>query len=272
MKNEQNHIDLIRSEFQYRSSKNTAYSLRAFARDLGMSPGSVSQILSGKKGLSEKSASHIAKKLGLNPKESDYMIKSVVAAHGRSEKTRAAAELALEKLKTKAVQTKSLSERELGIANRWHHLAIMELLEIEPRQNEAHWFAKKLGLHIIVARKALQELEELGWIKKEAGIYYATYLQATTTFDQASRSLRALHAELLAKAGEALHSQNVNEREFLNMTLSFRSAELEQAKLAIREFQTQFAEKFYDAKAVKDSVYQLSVQFFRMDKKDVANE
>jgi plasmid maintenance system antidote protein VapI len=45
--------DFINREFDLRSSKNGSYSLRAFARDLGISPQRLSHLLSGKKGISK---------------------------------------------------------------------------------------------------------------------------------------------------------------------------------------------------------------------------
>ncbi|MGZ3775939.1 MAG: DUF4423 domain-containing protein, partial [Bdellovibrio sp.] len=65
----------------------------------------------------------------------------------------------------------------------------------------------------------------------------------------------------------AIQEQAVQQREFLNMTLAFNAEKTKEAKQALRKFQQEFAEKFYDENKNKDSVYQLSIQFFRLDKK-----
>lgn len=50
------------SEFEGRKSRNPGYSLRAFARDLGLAAPKLSEILRGKGGLSEASARRLVVK------------------------------------------------------------------------------------------------------------------------------------------------------------------------------------------------------------------
>ena len=52
--------DLINEEFEKRKQINSAYSLRAFARDLGISAPRLSQILNKKQGLSLNAAQNLA--------------------------------------------------------------------------------------------------------------------------------------------------------------------------------------------------------------------
>ncbi len=71
--------------------------------------------------------------------------------------------------------------------------------------------------------------------------------------------------QILKKADQALHEQSIEDREFISFTVAFNRKDLQEAKEAIRDFQKSFANRFYDKKQKKNSVYQLSVQFFRMD-------
>src|SRR4051812_37760608 len=61
-------------ELARRIGNNPRYSQRAFARQLGMSPGELSEILRGKRSLSLKSALKIARSLGLNSSETKHLI------------------------------------------------------------------------------------------------------------------------------------------------------------------------------------------------------
>lgn len=60
--------------FNDRKDKNPRYSLRAFARSLGVSSGQLSEILSGKRPLSHKLARRIAIALALTEEESQKLI------------------------------------------------------------------------------------------------------------------------------------------------------------------------------------------------------
>lgn len=67
--------DLIRDQFHIRALKNPSYSLRAFARDIGLSSGGLSDILTKKSGLSESKAQIIAEKLFTNTEERSFFCK-----------------------------------------------------------------------------------------------------------------------------------------------------------------------------------------------------
>ena len=55
--------ELLRNEFNFRKEKNQQYSLRSFAKDLGISPALVSLVLNKKKELSPKVLSAIRSRL-----------------------------------------------------------------------------------------------------------------------------------------------------------------------------------------------------------------
>ena len=74
---EQNfHIHLIREQLSKRQKANPSYSLRAFARDLGMDPSTLSAILKGKRAFPVKSCEQISQALNLSPMEKQYFFES----------------------------------------------------------------------------------------------------------------------------------------------------------------------------------------------------
>lgn len=258
----------LKKQFELRTSKNSNYSLRAFARDLELIPSQLSDIMNYKKGLSEKSAEKIAIKLGLTENEIDLFILSAKALHSRSEKIKKEAALILQKkLKDlKVIQKFDLSEFEL--TNNWYHLTILELLELKDCDHSLNWFAKKLKLNKAIVKSALERMEKIGWITYKNKKYQANYEQSETSYDISSESIKKFHAELLKKAEHSLFFDDVEEREFLNMTMAFSEKHLIEAKNSIRQFQKDFADKYYSDIKTKDSVYQLSIQLFRLDSKE----
>jgi uncharacterized protein (TIGR02147 family) len=144
-------------------------------------------------------------------------------------------------------------------------MAILELMELNDCEHTDSWFAKKLRLKKIVVSNALERLENIGWIVFDNGIYKATFNSSTTSFDVPSNAIKKHHDEMLKKAEESLYTDDISQREFLNMTLAFSKKQMKEAKMVIRLFQEDFAKKFYSKESQKDSVYQLSVQLFRLD-------
>ena len=66
--------EFLMTTFNERKDKNPRYSLRAFARSLGVSSGQLSEILSGKRPLSHKLARRIAIALALTEEESQKLV------------------------------------------------------------------------------------------------------------------------------------------------------------------------------------------------------
>ena len=259
----------LKEQFEVRTSKNTSYSLRAFARDLEMIPSRLSDILNYKKGLSEESAKKLATKLGLSSNEIELFTLSAKALHARSDKDKKEASSLLQKKLKSLKVIQKLDSNEFESTNNWYHLTLLELLELKDCDHSLDWFSKKLKLNKAVVKLALQRLQNLGWITYKNGKYKATYEQSESNFDISSQSIKSFHEEMLKKAEHSLYFDDVEDREFLNMTLAFSKNQLKEAKETIRQFQKDFAEKYYSDVKTKDSVYQLSIQFFRLDSKEI---
>lgn len=63
---------ILQQTLQSKQKKNSRYSLRAFARDLRVSPSFLSEVLNGKYGISRQLARQIAERLGFDAKESAH--------------------------------------------------------------------------------------------------------------------------------------------------------------------------------------------------------
>src|SRR4051812_3874208 len=80
--------DFLAHELDSRQQRNSNYSLRAFARDLGVSASRLSEILNSTGGLSEKTALAVALKLKLKPSEKKYWLDLVLASSARNPKVK----------------------------------------------------------------------------------------------------------------------------------------------------------------------------------------
>lgn len=74
----------LRDELSRRQARNARYSLRSFARDLGLAPPRLSDILRGRYGLSGAAAAELAVKLRMTEREAARLRDLAEAEHGRS--------------------------------------------------------------------------------------------------------------------------------------------------------------------------------------------
>jgi len=255
---------IIKSEFERRHNRNGSYSLRAYARDLHLSPSKLSEILGNKRGLSFESAVEVAKRLQLGSRESEQFVLLVQASHARSA-------LAREQAKTKLKQLQSsfsFSQMNLDafetIAN-WVHFAIMELTEVKDFQPSLSWITKRLSIDKESAKSAIKRLQRLHLIEKnQKGKWVQTQKDLATPDTMASRAVKNHHYQILKKADAALEEIPMEFREFSSTMMSIDVNQLPEAKEALKEFRRRFC-KDYQETENKNSLYCLSMQFFPLD-------
>lgn len=270
MENRAPHLQYLNNEFEQRVRKNRSYSLRSFARDLSITSSWLSEVLNGKKGISSEKAKAICYSLGLSSVESKLFQLSVKAAHSRSEKDRKQAVIELKNFRAGKSSLKKLSNDEFRPMSDWYYLAILELTELPECEHSLEWFAKKLNLPLKLVSSAITRLLDQGHLVFENKVFRAVNTESSTTFDIPSDMIKKYHRQIMDQASQALQEQPVQQRDFLNMTLAFDIERAEEAQKVLRKFQQEFAEKFYPENSEnKNSVYQLSMHFFRLDKKGV---
>jgi uncharacterized protein (TIGR02147 family) len=257
---------MLEREFEMRRAQNPAYSLRAYARDLRLSPSLLSEVMSGRKGLSVGKAKEMLTKIDLAARERQLFLLSTEACHSRTKNEKQRASDELKKALHREVGKKIISDQEFALANNWYHHATLELTELNDCEHTAKWFAHRLGLSTPVIEKALERLLALHWLEFQNGRYFVTSEESETANELPSSARKRFHAEMIKKSEQALFHDLSEEREFQTMTLAFDRTQISQAKEMIQNFQREFSKKFLKMKH-KNSIYQLSVQFFRLDKK-----
>jgi len=82
---------VLKAELERRRSRNASYSLRAFARDLELSPSRLSRVLNGKEALSRPRAERIGGKLGFQKDQIELFCDLVDVEHASTESEQALA-------------------------------------------------------------------------------------------------------------------------------------------------------------------------------------
>lgn len=257
-------------EYQARSKRNASYSLRAFARDIGMSAPKLSQVLKGTCGLSTVSARRLAKRLPLSEIETEHFVALVGAEHNRSRAGKEMARAVLENLET--TKSDELDLERFRIIADWFHFAILELCEVRGFRSNAGWIAKRLGISLRDAKVAILRLLDHGLLVETAsGSLKPSTEHLATPSGIPSRELKNHHQQILTKAMQAVESVPVNERDFSATTLAIDSSQIAEAQEALREFRRRFCREL-QARSPKDRVYCLSIQLFPIDQKEEVSQ
>ena len=250
--------EILMAELLRRVKNNSAYSLRRFAQQLGVSPATLSEVLSKKRKLSPKAAVKIAAKLSLDPQSEDTFYRSVFSEQAKQPGSQMERAAAPEYLK--------LREDVFQVVSEWYYYAILELTYVESFKSEARWIATRLGLSHIEARDAIERLLELGLLEKRRGRLVKTSAHIASTTDVPAQAIRKRHTQILAKATASLEAHGVDERDVTAMTMSIDPALLGEAKQRIAAFRRELCQFLESGK--RKRVYEFSMQLFPLSTKE----
>ncbi|HVJ65733.1 MAG TPA: DUF4423 domain-containing protein [Bdellovibrionota bacterium] len=253
------YLERIEGEFRRRQEANPAYSLRSFAKFLGLDSSTLASILRRKRGLPLKSAERVAQKLGMSPAQKQEFVRSVYHARASLAGTDAIPQLAPASLLKEELHYRIIAE--------WEHYAVYSLLESRGSRTEVAWIADRMGITPARAENVLNRLLEAGLVTRTAkGRHTCQMARLETSDDVLSQSLQRAHTEALELALKKLTAVDVKSREYSSETIAFDLKKLPQAKALMREFSERFASLMKSSAG--STVYQLNLQFFPLSKID----
>ncbi|MBI2606757.1 MAG: TIGR02147 family protein [Deltaproteobacteria bacterium] len=251
---------VLSRELEVRCQRNPRYSLRSFARDLGMAPAQLSDILRGRYGISRASAANIADRMSMGSTEKEIFCDLVESKHARSQLQR---KLALARLAKQEKQYSTIALDSFQAISDWYHFAILELVTLDDFQNDLTWIANTLGITTHEAKSAIERLKRLDMLVETKGELKPAEDFTATPSGIPSDAIRKFHQQILKKAGQALHMQPVERRDYSAITFAIDRARLPEAKRAIQRFRKRFCQEFSSGETRND-VYVYATQFFSL--------
>lgn len=245
--------DYLRNELISRCRKNQNYSLRAFARALGLESSFLSKILLGRRAITEKLVMRIAPKLHLSEGE-QAMFRSR-AAEGKNARRLASRARA-------RAEFKELSLDTFEAISNWYHYAILELTAVQQFSAEPLWISRALGIDVETTRDAIDRLIRMGLISRQEDGSLRCNENCTTIGNRYSAmAFRKLQSDLLAKAGWAMDRVPMAMRDQSSITMAIDSRRFPKAKEKIKRFRRELMQ-FLQGSPTKDTVYQLVISCF----------
>lgn len=254
----QHYSEMMREEFQTRAFKNASYSLRAFARDLGLTSGNLSDLLNKKIGLSFSKAKQVALKLNFSEEDQQLFLKLVEISLD-NDKTKS--ELQIFNYDSSYI---TLADDYYRVLTEWYYFALVELVRVADFQNDDEWIAKRLGISESEVRSAIERLLRVELLKDENGVLIQTYDYFISPSGTPSDTAKKFHKQILARAALAVDNQAIEERNFTSGFLRVRKSDLPHIANRIKEFRREMAAEIESGEG-HDSVYAFAIQFFRGD-------
>ncbi len=260
MKNAQHILSEILSE---RQAVNPAYSLRAFARDLGVSPQQLSNVMNGRRGLGPALAQEVVNQLDLDQNQKEWFLESLKAQFSRSKVQRVVSKSKLTSLKSTAA-TKNLELDLFKTISNWYHFTLIELIKLSKNKSrKIQWFSEKLGIPENEVNLALGRLQRLELISKTEMGWKVNQDVVIADKGMSTESIKNFHRQILEKAIQALAFQNSEERYGSSSSIPIKVKNVALAKKMLQKFRLEFDKAVTDPENGEE-VYGLSLQFFRL--------
>lgn len=223
----------LQDEFARRTRVNERYSIRAFANHLGLDSSTLSQILAGKRLLSEKKISDLCETLGMTaPSE-----------------------------KAEARKFEVLDQDTFAVIADWYHFAILDLTLLKTFKADPKWIARKLAIQTHEALGALERLKRLGMLVNKNGklikgqAFYSNYSEGKT-----SAALKEYQRQVIKKALVAVDNCAQDTKDITSITIAADSRKLKLAKEKIKKFRRELCAFLEDGES--DSVFHLALQLY----------
>ncbi len=236
----------LREQYVERKQRNPSYSLRAFARQVDLSSGALSEYLSGRRKLSPKMLNRIVQRLGVSPLEGEELIRGALEGNGN----------------TDAAFTQ-LKEDEFQLIADWYHFAVLHLLNTEGATLNPGKLAARLGLSTVEVKVALERLQRLGLLQIKESRFRINKRVRTST-NVPSEAIRKFHRQSLEKTLRALDEEPVTRRDITSIIGAINPENLPKAKELILEFRRRLSTFLEHGK--KTEVYQLNIQLIPLTK------
>lgn len=244
---------VLLDEFDKAKKKNVRFSLRAYARYLGINPSTLCQVLNGNRKLSAADAVTISKRI--NFVSSHEAEKFIVQASSKSDKPK--------RKKSSLIVFEEYLDANLhrSIIENDHYYTILNILRLSHFKGQIENIARKAELPVELVKSYLKDLIKVGLVEEKAnGDFRVTKQSTRTSDDVSSQSIRIAHKNTLHNAEEALDEVAVDQRDFVSLKLPANPEMLPEAKKEIRKFLKKMHRLLNKGESTE--VYECAVQLF----------
>ena len=228
----------VLNHYEKLKEKNPSYSIRSFSQRLGVNSGALSQILNGKRSISETMAHRLLDGIGLSPLEKQKLLQEASSSSDTSL-------VVLE------------NDRYRLVAD-WQHFAILALVGTKGFQPSVDFIAERLQIPKRLAKSSVERLERVQLLDTSKKPWRVASLNITTSDHTANLSLRQSHQKNLELAARSLEKDSVDVRDFVAITVSTNPKKIKKAKTLIRKFRDELSEVL--GSGHKTEVYKLCMQ------------
>jgi len=247
------------------------FTMRSLAREIGVQPPYLSNVLKGKKSLSEKSQKMIVKVLKLDRDERAYFSLLCLAADSNNgpERMKALQEMQHYQKFRSFHPNESETVRYLS---HWYYPAIRELVQLPGFKPDTKWICHALKYTVThdEIEKALTFLKKQGFVAVDAkGNYFLPSKKVVCDGDVYATALATFHRQLMEKMSEAIDALDKPERYITGHMIPLPKSAFNEVKAALDQCLKRISE-ISRSKDKPDSIFHVGFFGMAMAEEDVS--
>lgn len=241
--------DLIKNHLTQLKERNSALSLRSFAKRIGVSPATLSQALNDKRLMTRSTVKKVLVEVAPGDTKAWGCLEFFQDFY------------VTERRSIEEVIAQRIPGDELAFFKKWYHLAMVTFFDSVHYDGSIHSIAQYFQISFQEAQEAVERLKRLGIVEQKNDRLVNTSMFYFTDRSKLADSIHSSKTEALKNAVKSLESKtSADISDFSMMFTVFDPALLPEAIAYIDKMKKGFVQKF-KGKGDKSAVYQLSIQF-----------
>lgn len=259
------HRAYIQRELKFRLQRRPLYSQRALARDLELSPSTLTDFLKGRLALSSGRIAQLSKKMGLTEEQKQHWID--LTTYKFSQNSIKKKESYIKIQSRIGTEKNAISLEEFKVVSEWQHFAFLELIEMNSKKySNLKQAATALSISLPEMKESVRRLMELNLLRLGQEGHYVVDQSTHVGNGTPSEAIRSFHSQILKKATVAIDQQDITGRFNSSVFVGLPKAKVPMIIEQLKSLSHQFLEAHIGSEAdvEKDSLYCLSLQFFNL--------
>lgn len=254
--------EYIYLEFELRKNRRPSYSMRAFARDLKISPSSLNDFIKGRVGMSEVRIKNLSELLNW-PDERTNHFKDLVLV--RFDKDPAIRQTASMRVKRRLQEKLSYFDlNDFKIISQWYHLVIVEMFQLN-EELSAEQISDSLKVPLVQIKNAIKNLLRVGIIQTTKKGFRPVSNTSHFGDEAPSDAIKNFHSQVLSLAQKMIFEKEGSLRISHSLVFSLDDADRDLMNKEIRTSLYKIVNK-YAVKNKLNSVHVISLQSFEITK------
>jgi uncharacterized protein (TIGR02147 family) len=261
--------EALNAKLKERMKANPRYSMRAFARDIGLSPSYLSQVLNGSRGLTIKKAPDVFKSLAFSAIDIRLFELEMKKEHSRAEKTKSSIQKQIDTT-AQSHTARSIAPERFEMMSGWFAMVLLQLFFLKDapvKSREKFWkfSAERLQVSESVIRETLSVFLEMGLVQEQEKGYEPLHSTIWTNSKVPSQSIRKFHRQMIEQALAAIEMQSMDERSLRSLQIPILKSDIPKISDEVIRFSNMILRKYGRTESADaETIYGINFQVFRL--------